>query len=1009
MRPTSRLFTLVIILGLLTAAFAFVQHGTTVQAQTSIRASLFCRPNGTTQAARFLVQFRDPNTNAFVPMTGLGDAAGDFNIVNGNFAGTTVTETSTNPANPAGSEYIITINPIPAPSPSTNVRLIINPGAATSVSGSIPNSSTSQIICAVESVPPTITSIVGARGFSVAPETHVNTDPFNFIVTFSEAVYGFDSPSDYTLTIPNSVSNIPTVSSISLLDSTRRRYLITVDLNQPASITDGLYTLTVNAGDVVDSWANPYAGGDSGSVISDRTRPVVSLSTTAGNPNLSSTIPLTIDVTDANPRANQVAANEIVFVSPPTNNPVWTVSPVSSGTVQYTTTINAVSIGTRNVRILQNTVADLAGNQNLVSNTLQLNYSQPAASSVAFLTTPNGQNGNVGSFTVRVRDNTNNPVPFCNLNLTLQSGTGTLGGTLTAQTNLSGDATFTGTTLSNGGLYTLRATTSTGCGALGIFGDSQPFSVANANGTANLLYSPVFPVNGNGELEVAEGAQIGARLQYLLPRPNVNSFGIPTAPVTVTVDVLDNDGVENDLDLFTQGGPLDTRTFTVGTSPNNAGSVAGYTQPLGINLTAPVNGDANVGGELIQVRVTLDSTDLSFDGIEQIIFVRVYDSGILITPTTLNIGEGSSDTYDVTLLSPPGAVQGGATAPAETITVTLDESTLSLGLNPTTVTFDRSDWDSVLNRTKTVTVNAPAGSSTNSPYTITHAVSTNAVIPTFYQTATADSVTVTVPSSIVQPSGLDLTIDVTGPTDPVIENGSLFIDVSVADTTGLTNAESINVNWSAQAGFEGDVSEFTAMPVTLNTSNSWSATIEIYVECDYTETTDETFDITLSSTPFGNINSVAFNTSPVTVTIENACPEPLEGSMDASASNNIDEDGAFNTATVTVTLDVTSGAVTNPLGETVTLAVFNDNPDDITVSGDDPLVITIPQGGTQGTGSVDVQGICDNLTDAEDPETVNVGFQITAVSSGWSSTPTFGGFSSVNVTLFLSDTCQSVD
>jgi uncharacterized protein YjbI with pentapeptide repeats len=140
-----------------------------------------------------------------------------------------------------------------------------------------------------------------------------------------------------------------------------------------------------------------------------------------------------------------------------------------------------------------------------------INFAGPAIGNVTFKNQPPNYVGGLPNpnspVVVHVADNTNSPIPGANVTMSFNGtppcSTAVLSGTLTQQTNATGDAFFTDLNVDRGQTgYTLKATVSS------VFGVSNPFTVNGFCGTGGLsaardfLTATLLP---NGQVLVAGG------------------------------------------------------------------------------------------------------------------------------------------------------------------------------------------------------------------------------------------------------------------------------------------------------------------------------------------------------------------------------------------------------------------------------------------------------------------------------------------------------------------------
>ncbi len=173
-------------------------------------------------------------------------------------------------------------------------------------------------------------------------------------------------------------------------------------------------------------------------------------------------------------------------------------------------------------------------------------------------------------------------------------------------------------------------------------------------------------------------------------------------------------------------------------------------------------------------------------------------AGVTVSPTALNLGEGSSGSYSVVL--------GGR--PSANVTITPTAGT-SLTVTPTSVEFTPTDWNSP----KVFTVTASDDDAADGTAEITHTLNST---DTDYSSLTVDSVTVTIADDDI--AGLTLSA-----TELAIEEGatgSYTVALSVVPTSDVT------ITVTAPTGLTvsktGDVADAAAsVELTFSTTN-WS-------------------------------------------------------------------------------------------------------------------------------------------------------------------------------------------
>ena len=259
---------------------------------------------------------------------------------------------------------------------------------------------------------------------------------------------------------------------------------------------------------------------------------------------------------------------------------------------------------------------------------------------------------------------------------------------------------------------------------------------------------------------------------------------IPTADVTVSVTAGGDVTVASGLTLtFTTGTWNTAQTVTVtGTEDDDAADGAGTVAHAVVAGGAPEYDGATLDG----VMVTVNDND---------------DPGVTLSPSSLTVAEGATNTYTVEL----------SVAPSGDVTVSVTGGG-DVGVDPTSLTFSTSSW----NTAQTVTVTAEHDDdAADDTQTVAHAVVAGGA--TEYDGATLDGVMVTVtddeepgvtlsPSSLTVTEGLmntytvelsviptaDVTVSVTAGGDVTVSPSALTFSTSTwntAQTVTVTGTE----------------------------------------------------------------------------------------------------------------------------------------------------------------------------------------------------------------------------
>ena len=293
-----------------------------------------------------------------------------------------------------------------------------------------------------------------------------------------------------------------------------------------------------------------------------------------------------------------------------------------------------------------------------------------------------------------------------------------------------------------------------------------PISRMNQGGASDSDYSRVPPLvifnSGDQVLTFTFTATDDAvdddgesvELSFGSPLPDGVSAGIISE---ATVSITDDDTARvtvTPLELTIEEGNQDTYNVVLNTEPAGdvtvtIGGLTGteVTLDQGIltfdeqnwnqrqTVTVTAGHDADLAEDTITLRHTVTSVDDgNYHGLSAgSVIVTVTDddtAGVTVTPTVLEIGEGSQDTYNVVLNAEP----------AGDVTVTIGGTTgTDLTLDQDILTFDEQNW----NQRQTVTVTAGHDSDVNHEnITLTHTVTS--VDDGNYHGLSAGSVTVTV-------------------------------------------------------------------------------------------------------------------------------------------------------------------------------------------------------------------------------------------------------------------------
>ena len=206
--------------------------------------------------------------------------------------------------------------------------------------------------------------------------------------------------------------------------------------------------------------------------------------------------------------------------------------------------------------------------------------------------------------------------------------------------------------------------------------------------------------------------------------------------------------------------------------------------------------------------------------------------GVTVSESDLDIPEGGSDRYTVVLDSEPTG----------TVTVSVNgHADSDLTVNPTTLTFTPSDWES----TQTVTVSAADDTDAEDDSVILR----HTVNGADYTGATATSVKVNVTDNDSASSGILLTVD----PDIVAEDAGQTAVSVTATLDGATHTEpvAVTVSVAADSASTADFAAVSNFTVTIATGDTeGSATFQLTPTNDTLDEPDETLQINGTATGF---------------------------------------------------------------------------------------------------------------------------------------------------------------
>ena len=411
---------------------------------------------------------------------------------------------------------------------------------------------------------------------------------------------------------------------------------------------------------------------------------------------------------------------------------------------------------------------------------------------------------------------------------------------------------------------------------------------------------------------------------------------LPTGNVMVDISSNNTDVTVSPSSLtFTAGNWNSTQTVTV-----SAGQDADAADDMATLTHNPSGADyGSVGDADLAVTVTDDET-----------------AGVTVTPTSLTVNEGGTNTYTIVL----------DTEPTDTVTVAISSNNTDVTVSASPLTV----WDTAL----TVTVSAAEDAdSTHDTATVTHTVTGgdyNFVINVIVTVTDNDTPGVTVtPLSLTIGEGSTGTYAVVLNTQP---SGNVMVAISSNNTDVTVSPSSLTFtagNWnSAQtvtvsAGQDddaaNDMATLTHNPSGANYGSVSNAILMVTV------TDDETAGVTVTPTSLTvneggtNTYTVVLDTQPtatVTVTIvdptDNADVTANPASLRFSTSNwataqtvtvSADEDDDPTQDTATVTHTVAGGDYASFAASSVAVTVTDNDTPGVTVT---PMSLTVGEGGT---------------------------------------------------------------
>ncbi|MCY3775115.1 MAG: hypothetical protein OXH11_03960, partial [Candidatus Aminicenantes bacterium] len=388
-------------------------------------------------------------------------------------------------------------------------------------------------------------------------------------------------------------------------------------------------------------------------------------------------------------------------------------------------------------------------------------------------------------------------------------------------------------------------------------------------------------------------------------------------------------------------------------------------------LTHTVRGGDYTGVSAASVAVTVTDDDTT--------------RSVNVTPTTVRVATGLSESYTVVLGSQPEA----------TVTISVSETSDNLSVSPTSLTFSRSDW----NRPKTVRVSARSGLTSDDTVTLTHAiVTTSSGRDTEWDSVSVADVTVNIAATrtsislssssvsvregatatyrvrlrsepdsdatvtISIPTGADVTASVPSLSFSITDSDTLWNKWQEVTLTGVADADAVQETFAVthQVGAEA----YATLRVTVTENDTRGVTLSDS-SLEVLEGGSSQYSVLLDSQPTGTV-TVSVGGASGDVTVD---PAQLTFSTDNWSSAQVvtvnaaaDKDGQTDPA-VTLTHRV-RGADYDGLGAgTVRVTITETGKPGITVS---PTSLPLTEG---ATGSYTVK------LDSEPTATVTVTVQ----------------------------------
>ena len=211
-------------------------------------------------------------------------------------------------------------------------------------------------------------------------------------------------------------------------------------------------------------------------------------------------------------------------------------------------------------------------------------------------------------------------------------------------------------------------------------------------------------------------------------------------------------------------------------------------------VTVSARDDVDVANDT--ATLTHSASDSNYAAATLAVTVTDDDGGIVLTPVSLSLAEGTTASYSV-------ALQG---QPSGTVTVGIVSDNTDVTTNPVSLSFTTANWN--ITRTVQVTAAADADAADDTD-TLTHTASGGGY-------ALSDTLTVSVTDPDTPSLVLTLPLQ-TGPTAVTLDEGTATYTYTVALATQPTDTVTVNINWSATT----PEIRFTPRPLTF-TTNNWN-------------------------------------------------------------------------------------------------------------------------------------------------------------------------------------------